>query len=167
VRVRPFLASDASSSRGVGGAPQAVLEDADAAFDDDCSYAASEGDATPAAAAAVSGGTPAITCAADGTSLDIVPAPPRGTKEVIAKRDTAPLRFSFDTVFGPRAGQEDVFLEVTHLVQSALDGYNVCLFSYGQTGSGKTHSMIGSPADPGIIPRSVGQVRRRTSVRAG
>jgi kinesin family protein C1 len=45
------------------------------------------------------------------------------------------------------------------LVQSALDGYNVCLFSYGQTGSGKTYTMQGGTGDNrGIIPRAIEQV---------
>lgn len=60
-------------------------------------------------------------------------------------------------MFGPPANQEAVFSEVSEFVQSALDGYNVCLFSYGQTGSGKTHTMQGSGTDQmrGIIPRAI------------
>ena len=68
--------------------------------------------------------------------------------------------FNFDKVFGPSAKQEEIFEEVSQLVQSALDGYKVCLFSYGQTGSGKTHTMLG-PGDGderGIIPRAVQKV---------
>lgn len=49
--------------------------------------------------------------------------------------------FTFDKAFGPSASQENVFMEVSELVQSALDGYHVCLFSYGQTGSGKVFLM--------------------------
>ena len=50
--------------------------------------------------------------------------------------------------------------------QSALDGYNVCLFAYGQTGSGKTYTMQGaggaSSEHRGLIPRSVEQIMEST-----
>lgn len=63
--------------------------------------------------------------------------------------------FAFDRVFGPSSQNAEVFEEISQLVQSALDGYNVCIFCYGQTGSGKTHTM--SSAD-GMIPRAVAQI---------
>ena len=68
--------------------------------------------------------------------------------------------YSFDHVFGSGSKQQQVFDEVASLVQSALDGYHVCLFSYGQTGSGKTHTMSGnlSGEGMGIIPRSVSRL---------
>ncbi|KAF2845554.1 kinesin-domain-containing protein [Plenodomus tracheiphilus IPT5] len=68
---------------------------------------------------------------------------------------TASYAYSFDRVFGPMTQNAEVFEEISQLVQSALDGYNVCIFCYGQTGSGKTHTM--SSAD-GVIPRATAQI---------
>lgn len=67
-------------------------------------------------------------------------------------------QFNFDRVFRPSASQAHVFDDISQLVQSALDGYNVCVFAYGQTGSGKTHTMMGHATDPGMIPRAMAQV---------
>lgn len=63
--------------------------------------------------------------------------------------------FSFDQVFHPQSTQGDVFQLVSPLIQSAFDGYNVCIFAYGQTGSGKTFTMEGTPDKMGIIPNTV------------
>lgn len=76
----------------------------------------------------------------------------------ISSKGPQNLSFTFDRVFGPRARQDEVFEEVSALVQSSLDGYKVCIFAYGQTGSGKTHTMLGRDGDEGIIPRAVRQI---------
>lgn len=67
--------------------------------------------------------------------------------------------FKFDRIFAPTSTQQEVFSEISQLVQSALDGYKVCVFAYGQTGSGKTHTMVGGEgANRGMIPLSVEQI---------
>lgn len=58
-------------------------------------------------------------------------------RNVVKKR----FEFSFDRVFNPDSTQSDVFKEISQLVQSACDGYNVCIFAYGVTGSGKTFTV--------------------------
>ena len=64
--------------------------------------------------------------------------------------------YTFDEVFRPDSKQSQIFEGVSHLVQSAVDGFNVCIFAYGQTGSGKTFTMYGKRDDEelqGIAPR--------------
>lgn len=45
-----------------------------------------------------------------------------------------------------------------YLVQSAVDGFNVCIFAYGQTGSGKTFTIYGSDSNPGLTPLATSEL---------
>ena len=65
---------------------------------------------------------------------------------------------AFDRVWGPASTQESVFEQVQPLVDCAFEGYNSTIFAYGPSGSGKTHTMIGTAASPGVVPRSVERV---------
>ena len=87
-------------------------------------------------------------------------------------------RHKFDAVFGPDAGQEDMYAEVAFLLNGVVDnGISVTIFAYGATGSGKSFTMgtcsISTTAtaisendpcsntvgpDAGIIPRALTQV---------
>ncbi|RZB63365.1 kinesin-like protein KIN-14C [Glycine soja] len=101
----------------------------------------------------------------DGPGTDMVVSYPTSTEalgrgiELLQSGQKYP--FTFDKVFNHEASQQDVFTEISQLVQSALDGYKVCIFAYGQTGSGKTYTMMGRPDAPdlkGLIPRSLEQI---------
>ncbi|KAJ1819520.1 hypothetical protein LPJ60_003715 [Coemansia sp. RSA 2675] len=59
-----------------------------------------------------------------------------------------------DAASAKYASQETVFGAIGQAVlQHALSGYHCCVFAYGQTGSGKSYTMMGTGADPGLIPR--------------
>ncbi|XP_023515855.1 kinesin-like protein KIN-14U [Cucurbita pepo subsp. pepo] len=81
---------------------------------------------------------------------------------VLLERDKVKVRssgtrkeFEFDKVFCKEASQEEVYSEVEPIIQSALDGRNVCIIAYGQTGTGKTYTMDGRMEEPGIVPRGL------------
>ncbi|KAG5981563.1 hypothetical protein E4U55_002819 [Claviceps digitariae] len=84
------------------------------------------------------------------TSAEIVLAGPEEKSSLgVVSRKNYP--FEFDRVFTPAVQNDEIFGEISQLVQSALDGYNVCIFCYGQTGSGKTYTMS---SEDGMIPRA-------------
>ena len=91
---------------------------------------------------------------ADSDSKEVEVVGPE-EKSSLGNITTKSNAFAFDRVFAPTSQNTDVFEEISQLVQSALDGYNVCIFCYGQTGSGKTYTMS---AEDGMIPRAVHQI---------
>mmetsp|Transcript_805 Transcript_805/g.1310 ORF Transcript_805/g.1310 Transcript_805/m.1310 type:complete len:360 (+) Transcript_805:515-1594(+) len=85
------------------------------------------------------------------------------TIELPAPKNTGGVKsFQFDSCFPSDVSQETIFDESKSLVQSAVDGYNVCIFAYGQTGSGKTYTMTGggSEGSEGIAPRAMDELFR-------
>ncbi|OQV06369.1 Kinesin motor domain-containing protein [Cladophialophora immunda] len=81
----------------------------------------------------------------------------KGAEETnsLGKVTTKTHQFTFDRVFDPSSSNAEIFEEISQLIQSALDGYNVCIFAYGQTGSGKTFTMS---SEDGMIPRALRQI---------
>lgn len=73
-------------------------------------------------------------------------------------KDDKVKQHMYDRVFDGHATQDDVFEDTKYLVQSAVDGYNVCIFAYGQTGSGKTFTIYGSESNHGLTPRAISQL---------
>ena len=93
----------------------------------------------------------------------------KGCKTVVVVKDETSMKlittrgekeFEFDAVFSDQSTQDAVFEDTKRLVESCIDGFNVCLFAYGQTGSGKTFTMTGSPSMPGLTPKAIDELYR-------
>ncbi|KAI9882724.1 MAG: hypothetical protein M1823_005530 [Watsoniomyces obsoletus] len=80
-----------------------------------------------------------------------------GTRKVIEEKT-----FTFDNSFWSHstsdshyAHQEDVYNSLgEEFLDHNFEGYHTCIFAYGQTGSGKSYTMMGTPEQPGLIPRT-------------
>lgn len=70
--------------------------------------------------------------------------------------------FTFDNSFWSHntedehyAHQEDIYNALgEEFLDHNFEGYHTCVFAYGQTGSGKSYTMMGTPNQPGLIPRT-------------
>ncbi|KAL2000518.1 hypothetical protein VTN02DRAFT_2958 [Thermoascus thermophilus] len=77
--------------------------------------------------------------------------------------------FTFDNSFWSHneadahyATQEDVYKSLgEEFLDHNFEGYHTCIFAYGQTGSGKSYTMMGTPEQPGLIPRTCGDLFER------
>jgi len=74
--------------------------------------------------------------------------------------------WEFDEVFDINTKQQDVYEDVSALVTSVLDGFNVCIFAYGQTGSGKTWTMSGPADNRGVNTRALEELFQKASERS-
>lgn len=79
-----------------------------------------------------------------------------------SRRQQEEKSFTFDKSFWSHddkdahyAQQEDIFSSFgEEFLDHNFDGYHTCIFAYGQTGSGKSYTMMGTPSEPGLIPRT-------------
>lgn len=76
------------------------------------------------------------------------------------------LFFDFEGVIdsggdGGEGGQQQVFEAVgLPAARSALEGFYTCILSLGQTGTGKTYTVVGTPEEPGLVPRILEELLR-------
>ncbi|KAJ7108792.1 P-loop containing nucleoside triphosphate hydrolase protein [Mycena epipterygia] len=95
-----------------------------------------------------SANTSAGSASASSSSSFIAVANPRDATQV--------FRFPFTSCYDADSTQAELFeADVRPLIDVARQGVTVTIFAYGVTSSGKTHTMQGTPADPGVIPRVV------------
>lgn len=65
-------------------------------------------------------------------------------------------RHAFTRIFGSESSQAETFeRSIKHRVADLLGGESSTIMTYGTRDSGKTYTLLGTPASPGIIPRSI------------
>ncbi|XP_054849372.1 kinesin-like protein KIF22 [Eublepharis macularius] len=78
------------------------------------------------------------------------------------------MKYQFDAFYGEKATQNDIYVgSVQPVLCHLLEGQNASILAYGPTGAGKTHTMLGSPDQPGVIPRAVRDLLQMTRNASG
>eukprot|EP00878_Enallax_costatus_P036858 GHUV01041431.1.p1 GENE.GHUV01041431.1~~GHUV01041431.1.p1 ORF type:complete len:631 (+),score=211.73 GHUV01041431.1:428-2320(+) len=80
---------------------------------------------------------------------------------------TKEKKYTFDVAYDTKARNNDVYAgSIQELAAGVSRGLNGTVFAYGATGSGKTHTMVGTPADPGLMVLSLSQIFREKAAHA-
>ncbi|CAK7263154.1 hypothetical protein SEPCBS57363_000423 [Sporothrix epigloea] len=96
-------------------------------------------------------------------STDRAETPTAGFAKAANRRANLEDRsFTFDSSFWSHQREDDHYAEQADVYNSLgeefldhnFEGYHTCIFAYGQTGSGKSYTMMGTPNEPGLIPRT-------------
>ncbi|CAK7223928.1 hypothetical protein SCUCBS95973_005345 [Sporothrix curviconia] len=96
-------------------------------------------------------------------SSDRAETPTAGFAKAATRRANLEDRsFTFDSSFWSHQRDDDHYAEQADVYNSLgeefldhnFEGYHTCIFAYGQTGSGKSYTMMGTPSEPGLIPRT-------------
>lgn len=79
-------------------------------------------------------------------------------KTVCVHETENPSAYTYDTVFGDEASQEEIYESVgKKTLSDFFRGFNGTILAYGQTGAGKSYTMMGQETESsthiGIIPR--------------
>src|SRR5271155_4797397 len=96
------------------------------------------------------------------TKLLIPPASDPANSRAQTRKVIEEKNFTFDNSFWSHntssahyANQEDIYNCLgEEFLDHNFEGYHTCIFAYGQTGSGKSYTMMGTPEQPGLIPRT-------------
>ncbi|WPJ60600.1 hypothetical protein SMAC4_02573 [Sordaria macrospora] len=84
------------------------------------------------------------------------------SRGVRSRRVLEEKSFTFDKSFWSHNTADEHYATQEHVYDSLgeefldhnFEGYHTCIFAYGQTGSGKSYTMMGTPDQPGLIPRT-------------
>lgn len=96
------------------------------------------------------------------TTLLVPDSDDSANKQITTRKIVEPKTFTFDKSFWSHdrsddhyANQEDIYNTLgEEMLDHNFEGYHTCIFAYGQTGSGKSYTMMGTPEEPGLIPRT-------------
>ncbi|KAJ9629644.1 hypothetical protein H2203_002025 [Taxawa tesnikishii (nom. ined.)] len=90
------------------------------------------------------------------------PPPPDAVDNRNSRKVYEERSFTFDKSFWSHdessahySHQQDIYDSFgEEFLDHNFEGYHTCIFAYGQTGSGKSYTMMGTPEQPGLIPRT-------------